>query len=511
MSNTKNNNRIAKNTLFLFFRMFLTMGISLYTTRVVLEILGVEDFGIYNVVGGIVFMMAFLTSSMSVATQRFISFELGKKDNIQLNKIFCTSINIHIIFAVIIFVLAETIGLWFLNNRLVIPIERIEAANWVYQFSVLSFIINIIIVPYNATIIAFERMKVYAYISIVESLLKLIIVFTLLWFSFDKLKIYAVLIFFVSFTTSIIYKIYCRKNFQSTKYSFIWDKNLLKTLLSYSGWNLFGGIAGVTMGQGVNILLNIFFGPTVNAARAIAFQIKGAVNMFVTNFQMAVNPQIVKSYAIDDIKYMHELIFQGSKFSFFLLYIISLPILFETELILKFWLNEVPELTIIFTRLGIINILIDCISGSLMTAAQASGKIKKYQTVIGLLLLMILPISYFLLNYGWPPEVTLYVSISISIVALLARLYIISELVNFPIILFFKEVLMRVSLVILVSLILPFILRYNIESEIIRFFTTFIISILSVIFSIYWFGLIKKEQFFIKKKAKFLLSKLKIN
>ena len=265
------------------------------------------------------------------------------------------------------------------------------------------------------------------------------------------------------------------------------------------------------MGQGVNILLNIFFGPTVNAARAVAFQIKGAVNMFVTNFQMAINPQIVKSYAIKDITYMHKLIFQGSKFSFFLLYLFTLPILLETKVILEIWLNTVPEFTVVFTRLAMINILIDCMSGTLMTAAQASGNIKKYQTVIGGMLLLILPISFVFLKIGYPPQVTLYISISISIIALFARLIIISKLVDFPIKLFLRKVLFRVVLVTIISLILPLIFKYTILPKYIRFFITIIFSIISVLFSIYWFGLIKEEQLFLRRKVKSSFLKLKLN
>ena len=419
MSVTNENTKlIAKNTMLLYFRMFLTLGVSLYTSRVVLNTLGVEDFGIYNVVGGVVMMFSFLNSSMASATQRFLSFELGKNDLIQLKKVFSMSVNIHVIIALAIFILAETIGLWFLNTKLVIPAERLYAANWVYQFSILSFMVTILSVPYNAIIIANERMKVYAYVSIIEVILKLIILYILVWFGFDKLKLYAILVFFVSAIIWLIYKTYCNSNFSESKYQYYWDKPLFSTLMNYAGWNLFGNLAVVTMVQGINIMLNLFFGPIVNAARGIAYQVNGAVNSFVINFQMAMNPQIVKSYASGDLKYMHKIIFQGAKYSFFLLFILSLPILLETELILKIWLKNVPEHTIIFTRLAIINVLIDSISGPLMTAAQATGNIKKYQAIVGGLLLLILPISYLFLIMGYPPEITLYISISISIIAL---------------------------------------------------------------------------------------------
>jgi len=500
MSNTENNRRIARNTAMLYFRMFLTMGVSLYTSRIVLNTLGIEDFGIYNVVGGVVMMFSFLNASMSSATQRFLSFELGKNDFVQLKKVFSMSVNIHAIIAVAVLILAESIGLWFLNAKLVIPVERMEAANWVYQFSILSFMVTIMSVPYNATIIAYERMKIYAYVSIVEVVLKLIVVFALVWIGFDKLKMYSILIFCVTALIWMIYRIYCGRNFKITNYKFFWEKSLFKTLMDYAGWNLFGNVASVAMGQGVNILLNLFFGPVVNAARGIAFQVRGAIYGFVTNFQMAMNPQIIKSYAADDIKYMHQIIFQGAKYSFFLLFMLSLPILLETEIILKLWLKIVPEYTVIFTRLVLINILIDSISGPLRTAAQASGKIKKYQAIIGGLLLLILPISYIFLKMGFPPQITLYVSISISIVALFARLWILQPLVQISIGKFIKEVISVALLVTLTAIIVPLILRLRMDQGLIRFLIVSIIAFCSTTTFIYLIGLNRQEKQFVIRR-----------
>lgn len=511
MTNSENNKLIARNTVLLYFRMFLTMGVSLYTSRIILNTLGIVDFGIYNVVGGVVMMFSFLNASMSSATQRFLSFELGRNDYIQLKKVFSMSVNIHAIIAVAVLILAETIGLWFLNTKLIIPIERIEAANWVFQFSILSFMVTIMSVPYNATIIAHERMKIYAYVSIAEVILKLIIVFALIWLRYDKLKIYSILIFFVTALIWLLYKVYCKRNFIETNYKFFWEKSLYKTLMNYAGWNLFGNLASVTMGQGVNVLLNLFFGPAVNAARGIAFQVRSAVNGFVSNFQIAMNPQIVKSYAADDIKYMHQIVFQGAKYSFYLLFILALPIILETEIILKLWLKIVPEYTVIFTRLILINILIDCISGPLMTSAQASGKIKKYQTVVGSLLLLILPMSYILLKMEFPPQITLYVSIFISIIALFARLWIISPLVKLSIVKFSQNVLIPIFLVVGVSIIFPLIVILSINQGLSRLFAVGISSVLSVIFFIYWLGLKREEKLFMRNKVNSFLSKIKVN
>lgn len=486
--------------------MIILMGVSLYTSRVILNTLGVEDFGIYNVVGGVVTMFSFINSSMSSATQRFISFELGMKNFDRLRNIFSMSVNIHLLIALIIFVLAETIGLWFLNTHLVIPVNRIEAANWVYQFSILSFILTIMSVPYNAFIIAHERMNIYAYVGIVEVILKLVIVFSLTWFGIDKLKFYGILIFSVSALIWLIYRIYCIKYFIETKYRFFWDKTLFKTLMSYSGWNLFGNIAGVAMGQGVNILLNMFFNPVVNAARAIAYQVNGAVNGFVSNFQIAMNPQIVKSFAVKDLKYMHQLIFKGAKYSFFLLFIISLPLLLETEIILKIWLKNVPEYTEVFCRLVLINALVDSISGPVMTAAHATGKIKLYQGVVGSMMLLVLPVSFFFLKFRFPPESTFYISIFFSLVAIFIRLLLVSPLIDLSIFSYIKFVIGRIAKVTIIALIIPATINFVLPQGYSRLIIVTLFSLLSISITIFYFGLDKQEKLFTIKKIKTIIS-----
>lgn len=495
--------------MMLYLRMLLTMAVSLYTSRIILNTLGIEDFGIYNVVGGFVTMFAFLNSAMASATQRFLTFEIGREDNDQLSKVFSMSVSIHIIISFVIFLLAETVGLWFVNTQLTIPPERMVAAQWVYQFSILALMVNMVSVPYTAIIIAHERMNVFAWLSIAEVSLKLLIVFLLQWLGFDKLKLYAILIFAVTLIIGMVYGAYCNKNFKESKFKFFWDKPLFNTLLSYAGWNLWGNAASAIMDQGINILLNIFFGPVINAARGIAFQVKSAVQQFVGNFQMAINPQIIKSYASEDLKYMHQLIFQGAKYSFFLLFIISLPIFIEAEIILRLWLKTVPEYTVIFTRLVIINILIDSISGPLMTAAQASGKIKQYQSVVGLLLVLNLPISYLFLKMDFLPEVTLYVGIGLSIIALYARLKIISPLVNLSVLEYVNAVVLRIIPVVIFALILPALVYFSLEENFIRLFLTGITSIASVLMTIYYIGLSKIEQQFMIRKLKQLLNKIK--
>lgn len=508
-TSSQNNRRIAKNTLMLYFRMILTMLVSLYTSRIILNTLGVEDYGIYNVVGGVVAMFAFFNSAMSSATQRFLSYEIGKGDSVQLRKIFNATQIIHIGIAVLIFILAETIGLWFVKTYLVIPVERMEAAIWVFHFSVLTFMVSIMQVPYNATIIAHERMNVYAYASILEVTLKLLIVFMLTWITYDKLKLYGVLQFLVVCIIATIYRIYTRKNFEESKFEVVKDKKLYKTLISYSGWNLFGNIAGVAQGQGVNIILNIFFGPVVNAARGIAVQVEGAVNSFVTNFQMAVNPQIIKSYAANESEYMTSLIIRSSKFSFYLLFLLSLPIILEVDQILKLWLRNVPSYAPIFTVLILVVILITSISGPLKIAVQATGKIAVYQAVIGTLLFMTLPISYYFLKLGYPPEVTLYITIVIEILALIFRFFFLKKIINFPVARFIKDVVIRNIIIVLLSVSLPLFLRKALDESFWRLFFVVCVALIWNAIVIYFVGLNKSEKMIVQKTVQKVLFKSK--
>lgn len=504
-STTSNNKRIAKNTLLLYFRMILTMFVTLYTSRVVLNTLGVEDFGIFNVVGGIVVMFSVLNSAMSSATQRFLSFELGQNNKEQFTKVFSMSITIHALIALIIFVLAETIGLWFLNTHLVIPADRLVAANWVYQCSVLSFMVTILSVPYNASIIAYERMGAFAYISILEVSLKLLAVFILQWIMVDKLKLYAVLLLVVALIIRLVYGFYCKLKLEGCKYIWIKDKQLFKTLASYAGWNLWGNLAAVGMDQGVNLLLNIFFGPVVNAARGIAYQAGSAVRLFVSNFQMAVNPQIVKRFASKELKSMHQLIYMSSKYSYFLLLLLGLPVFIETDYILSLWLGQVPKYSVLFLRLVLIIQLIDSLSGPLMTAAQASGKIKVYQSIVGGLLLTIVPVSYLFLAMGYSAAVVFYVNIAVALVALFVRLIIISPLVSFSLKSFIRFVICRVLLVTILLPFIPFCIYQHMAIGLPRFIVVGLSVLISFCFAVYLFGIEKNERQFVKGKIKSFL------
>lgn len=451
MSSTKN---IAKNSLFLYLRMFLNMGVGLFTAGIVLNTLGITDYGIYNIVGGFVSMFGFLNSSMSSATQRFLSFDLGKNDRDQLRKTFSSAVTIHFVIALIIVLALETFGLWYINNKLNVPTDRMTAVNIVFQFSVFSTFFGIIQVPYNALITAHERFNVYAYISFVEIALRLIILYFLVHVEHDKLVLYAALLFVSSFIIRMIYRIYCRKHFQESQYKFYFDKSYFKVLISFTGWNLFGNIAGVAKGQGNNLLLNIFFGTVLNAAYGITMTIQGVVTNFVSNFQVAVNPQIIKSYSSGNKERSFKLMFQSSKFSFGMMLMMIAPILGSLKFILDQWLKNYPPQSLLFIHLALFTILIDTLSNPLMMGLQATGKVKMYQAVVGILVFLNLPISYILIRVTHQPEMVFITSLILAFVALWFRLYFLKINMKFPVSLFVKEVLFRISILVVAILLI---------------------------------------------------------
>lgn len=501
MSDTsQNNKRIAKNTLLLYIRMLFMMAISLYTSRVILNTLGVEDYGIYNVVGGVVAMFGFINGSMSSATQRYITFALGKGDLENLQKVFSTALQIHALISVLIIILGETIGLWFMFEKMQIPADRIDAAFWVLQCSIVSTVIMILSVPYNADIIAHEKMSAFAYISIVEAILKLVIVYLLLISPFDKLIFYSLLILAVQILIRFCYSSYCNKHFGESKYRRVWDKSLFKEMTSFAGWSMFGNLSAVLYGQGLNMLLNVFFGPVVNAARAIAIQVQNAIQQFVGNFQMALNPQITKTYAKGELDEMHKLMFRSARFSFYLLFLLSLPILFETGFVLKIWLKTVPENTVIFLRIIICISLIYTLSNPLIVANQATGKVKKYQAVCGSILLLILPISYICLKLNLPAYSVFIVHFVMEAIAQIARMIMLRPLIGIKLIDYFANVYSKVFIVIVLSVILPLLVYKSMNDTFLRFIIICFVCLLSVAAIVYIIGLSKKERAFIRSK-----------
>lgn len=509
MSNTtENNKRIAKNTLLLYFRMLLLMAVSLYTSRVVLNALGVEDFGIYNVVGGVVAMFSVLSGSLSAAISRFITYELGKGNQENLNKIFSSAVTIQLGLAGIIILLAETIGIWFLNVKMNIPEVRMEAANWVFQFSILTFAINLISVPYNASIIAHEKMSAFAYISILEAVGKLFIAYLITIAPMDKLIFYAILMCVVALIVRFTYGNYCKRHFCECTYHFIWDKQLLKSMFSFAGWNFIGASSAVLRDQGGNVVINLFCGPAVNAARGIAFQVNNAVNQFVVNFMTALNPQITKSYAAGDRGYMMTLIFQGARLSFYMLLLLSLPILVNTHYILALWLKIVPEHAVLFVQLILIFALSESISQPLITAMLATGKIRNYQIIVGGLQMMNLPLSYILLRLGYFPEVVIVIAICISQCCLAARLILLRGMIGLSITKYLKNVYLNIIVVSIIAVILPLISAYYIKESFINFILISLIAVICTLSSIYFIGCNNQEREFIHQKLGTIKSKI---
>lgn len=384
----------------LYIRMFISVIVSLYTSRVVLQTIGVEDYGIYGVVGGIVAMMGFINASMSGATSRFLTFELGRGDFSRLSKTFSSALLVHIIIAVIVLVLAETVGLWFLCNKLVIPEGRMVAAHWVYQLSILSAMLTITQVPYNSSIIAHEKMDIYAYVEILNVSLKLLIVYLLQIGDFDKLILYAILMFAVSVIIIMVYRIYCLRKFEECKFHWIWDKEYLKPLISFSGWDLYGNMSVVFFTQGLSMLLNIFFGPALNAANNVSTTVQGTVKAFAFNVIQAFRPQVIKKYAQEDIDAVNQYCIMATQYTLILFSIIAVPFLFKTECILHLWLGLIPEHTVFFLRIVLLGTIFNLANNIVNIPIHACGRMKLFSLVTGSCFMISIPLMYILLKLG---------------------------------------------------------------------------------------------------------------
>lgn len=494
MAEISANKRIAKNSLMLYFRQILIMGVSLYTVRVVLDTLGAVDYGIYNVVAGVVTMFSFLSGAMATASQRYFSFDLGKKDYEQLKKTFSVSFIIYIVIAVIVVLLAETVGLWFVYTKLIIPANRVIAARWIYHASIISFVFTILTTPYMALIIAHEDMTIYAYVSILEVVLKLAVVFILPLFGTDKLILYGILMAVVVIINTTVYRTICRRKYEESRTKLQWDKPLFKELLSYTGWNMFGASVGVFKFHAVNIVLNQFFNPVVIAARGIASQVNAAVNSFAQSFSTAVRPQIIKSYAAGKKEEMNELVYRSCKGTFFLMYLFTLPLCLEMPFILQLWLKTPPEYAVLFTQLALIDVLIDSINYPLMTAAQATGKIKLYQSVVGGVLLLNFPLAFLFCSLGFPAVFVFYISIGITICAGIVRLYILKKLLIFSILNFSLKVYIPILLSIVTSLGILLAFKHIQGEGFLSFLFITIMSLFCSTFTFFFFSLNKAEK-----------------
>lgn len=494
---SEDNKRIAKNTILLYVRTLFSQLLGLYTSRKVLEILGVEDYGVYNVVGGITALLLFLNGSMAVATQRYLTIELGKKNLSSYNTIFSMACIIHAVLALIVFILAETIGLWFLNNYLNLPLNRFYAANWVYQFSVLSMIVGILQVPYSASLTSHERLDVYAYVGMGEAVLRLCFVLLLSVLTYDRLITYSFFSFIVQLISAIIYFIYCVRTFLECKFRLVWKPFLFNSMLTFTGWNLFGTLAWILKDQGSNILMNIFGGPLINAARGISLQVSSAVQNLVSGFSSAVAPQLTKNYAVKDENGLYRLFVVSSKISFFLFLLVALPIIFETPYLLQLWLIEVPEYSVLFIRIILLEAIFNTLSGPMITSLLATGNIKLYQIVVGGVMLLNIPISFVLLYLGAPIETPLIVSFIIIIISIVVRIYFCKLQLSFNILSYMNLVLRPVISVFVLSLVLPYLVNRNMEYGFWNFIMTSLVSIFSVFISTFFVGFSNSERTFV--------------
>lgn len=495
LENSTDGKRVARNTLFLYFRMLLMMVIGLFTSRITLDALGVDDYGIFNVVGGIIVILSFLNNAMAGGTQRFMNVEMGRKDQNALNKVFSTSQQIHAMVAVMILIIAETLGLWFLNSKMNIPEGREVAANWVFQFSIASALLGIISVPYNAAIISHEKMSAFAYISILEGLLKLLVAFVISIASGDKLIVYASLFFVVGVINRIVYGMYSSRHFEECR-CITWriDPVMMKQMLSFSGWTIFGNLGYILHTQGIAIVINMFFSVAVNAAQGIANQVNGIVTQFSSNFLVALNPQVVKNYASGNLKEMHQLIFRGCKMAFCLLSFFVIPLCLETPVILHIWLGIVPEFAVVFIRLVLLISLVNSFSGILVAAKGATGDIKVYQITLTAIGSLHLPLVYIAFKYGGGPEYSMFIYLVIVIVLQAVRIWFVCRSIQMSIYSFFRNVIIRCLLVFILSVTLPAVFHFVLNPSLINSLAIGILGCVCIIITTIFIALTKTER-----------------
>lgn len=494
VSKASDSKRLAKNTLLLYFRTVIVLFIGLYTSRIILNNLGIDDYGIYSVVGGFVSMFGIISHTLTSTTQRFLNFELGKEDGARSREIFGASMTIHILLSIILLLLFETIGVWFLNNKMNISSDRIIAANWAFQCSIITFILNVVSQPYNAAIIAHEKMNAFAYISLLDAILKLAIVFLIKISTFDRLIFYCVLLLCEAFLIRSIYSSYSRKHFNETHYSFTKDISIYKEITGFASLNFLGVLASTLSGQGVNMLINIFYGVTLNAARGISVQVSHAILKFVDDFMTALKPQITKTCAAGEYKEMELLCHRGSKYSYYLILLFAIPIFIKTPYVLNVWLKNFPENTIIFVRLTLLLTLFTVLSKTTITAILASGKIKRFTYMIGTINLCTLPICYIILKMGYPVYSVYIVNIVIEIILLITRLFVLRKLLQFQIINFIKEVIVPIIFVTIPSFYFSYLISKYIEDSILSLLLYVLCSIVIVISIIIIIGLKKQER-----------------
>lgn len=474
------NQLIAKNTIYLYLRTFVTMGISLYTSRVILQALGAIDFGIYNVVGGIIVLFSFINNAMTASTQRYLNYEIGRRNGSFVTKVFSHSLVVHIGIALILILLGETLGLLLFTTQLNIPSDKVNSAFWVYQLTILSSCISILRCPYYASVIAYEKMNFFAWLSIWEAVIKLVISYTIMFYSADRLVLYSILLCISNLIINFLYQLYCTKNFPLIRFRYHKDNQLLKELLSFSGWSLWGSAANVAANQGVSIVLNTFFGVIVNAAIGIANQINSVASAFVSNFQTAFMPQITKSYAAKDYAYFEDLITKTSRYSFLLFFAISFPIFMNCEYILDIWLGEYPEYSVRFVQIILICTLLDALAGPLWMAVYATGKLKKYQIVISVILFSFVLTCYCALKMNVGLMYAYSTKILLLLIAYIYRLSYIKRLVKFSLTKYVMKTMVRCFSVVICGVSISLIITQYIHTPILKMPMEILLSLLCV-------------------------------
>lgn len=509
-NNTQSNNKqIAKNAIALYFRMIIMMLIGLYTSRIVLNALGVSDYGIYNVVGGFVTMFSIVSSSIDSSIGRSLTFELGTGDQEKLARTFSTSIYVLLGLSAILVVLLEGIGVWYVNNKMVIPADRLYAANWCFQLSVFAFIFRLINSPYSASIISHERMDIYAYFTILDAIFKLVICYAIIHSPIDTLIMYAILLCLINIVNQFIYVIFCKRHFEECRFKWKFDYTLFKSLFSFAGWNFIGCSAAILRTQGATLLLNWAGGPVVNAANGVANNICNIVNQFVGSFTQAFNPQITKRYAAKEYESLMKLLVYGSKYSYYLLFLLALPIVFNAHFILHVWLGIVPDHTVSFVRWIIVFMLAEAVSRPIITAKNATGVIRNYQIIVGGILLLMLPLSYLGIKLGLPVEVVPFANAATACMAVLARMYMLrGDFEGWSSRVFVQKVLLNVIIVSIVAGILPYLSYLYFEEGWIGFIVTTFLCVVCSLLAILYVGCDTMERTMILSKVKSTATKL---
>ena len=501
----ENNKKIMKNTIYLYARMLIMMGLSFFTTRIVLEKLGASDYGINNLVAGFVSSFKVLNNILESGTRRFLAYNLGKNDESLIKKTFSTSLTIHIGIGIVIVFILETIGLWFLNHRLNIETDRIWAANIIFQLSVITTLLSIVQTPYVAAVTAHEKFNIYAYMSIYDAIAKLTILFLLIYIPGDKLIIYGALLAIVSTTSIMIYCSYCLYKFAECRFSFTIEKSIFNEMIRFSGWSALGNFVVVFNGQGISILLNIFFNTVMNASRGLADTVSFTINQFISGFLIAANPQLIKYYGAGNVERFTKLIFNVSQYTIFLMAIFCVPVLLEIDYVLKLWLTEVPQYTSAFIKIGAICSIVTYSNSMVDAGIVATGRVKEMNLYAIPIYFINLPLVYLVLKFEWYPPLVYFVGSIPAFIHFIINLKILSNIINFPALKYFTQIFLKNFILIIISLIIPFIIHNLIQEGTLRFFCVCVVSVISTITTMYFFSLNNDVKQMIKQKLRSIL------